>query len=304
MESEQQQQEQRLINTQDLAVFKNEMTTAFGEYVTQQLRQNTEEILNRMTIMLRENNNNDNEVQNNIEFDEDHDVIMRNGITSSVTPVPDPGLFSGDTKQTTLFCELCESILNTYPYNQLTIDEQKNFITSRLRGPARIWYQIKYKENDPVDVKEIIEELKKAFSNITSIKLAKIQLIELKQSYGKIEDYIEKFRTYSGCLEINATGLSLLFLNGLHPKYKNEIKKTDVLPESLEEMITKCIMYENSLKTNNKLNIHTSNKNDNYRKRNNRKFNKNFSKNNNKNSNNNNSNNKDNIYAQKINTKN
>ena len=233
MEPEQQgQPNQRFLSTQDLDKFKHELNTALSDYLTQQLGKNTEDLLERMTEMLKEYNNED--ATTSTDYDEDHDVIMRNGITSSVTPVPDPGLFSGNTNETKLFCELCESIINTYPYNQLTEAEKKNFITSRLRGSARTWYQIKYKNAAPTTARNILIELSQAFSNVTSIKLAKIQLVELRQSYGKIDEYIEKFRNYSCCLEIDDASLTLLFLNGLHPKYKNEIKKADVIPETLE----------------------------------------------------------------------
>ena len=314
MEPEQQgQPNQRFLSTQDLDKFKHELNTALSDYLTQQLGKNTEDLLERMTEMLKEYNNED--ATTSTDYDEDHDVIMRNGITSSVTPVPDPGLFSGNTNETKLFCELCESIINTYPYNQLTEAEKKNFITSRLRGSARTWYQIKFKNAAPNTARNILIELSQAFSNVTSIKLAKIQLVELRQSYGKIDEYIEKFRNYSCRLEIDDASLTLLFLNGLHPKYKNEIKKADVIPETLEEMITKCILFENSLKLNNKLNSQANNKKHNNRDHNNRnhnnripnnnydsggKSNKNFSKNYNHNGNNSNNN----INAQKISSQN
>jgi len=114
---------------------------------------------------------------------------------------------------------------------------------------------------------------------------------------------------------LSDASLTLLFLNGLHPKYKNEIKKADVIPETLEEMITKCILFENSLKLNNKLNSQANNKKHNNRDHNNRnhnnripnnnhdsggKSNKNFSKNSNHNGNNSNNN----INAQKISSQN
>ena len=298
----------KYISTQDLDKFRKELNTALNDYLAEQLNKNTESLLQQINVMFQDR---DAEEENNsMEYDDDHDVIMRNGITSSVTPVPDPGLFTGETSQTKLFCELCDSLLNTYPYSQLTEGEKINFIFSRLRGSARTWYHIKYKYENPNSAENILEELNKAFSNVTSIKLAKIQLIELRQSFGKIDEYIEKFRNYSCCLEIDDTSLSLLFLNGLHPKYKNEIKKADVLPDTLEEIVTKCILYENSLKTNNKLNIHSNNNNKshNNKRKNNKNHRRNYSKNHNNNYNNhysnNNNNHDNNIRAQKISSKN
>lgn len=301
---------QQFLKPKDLEEFKKNLCNELDKYITQQLEKNAKSLLERMDSMFKEIktlNDTDSE-EGSTEYDDDHDVIMQNQ-TYSLKQVPDPGFFTGDTTQTELFCELCQATFKTPPNNHLSEEVKINFVAVRLRESARIWYHIKYKDGvSPITMDELLEDLRKAFSNVTSTKLAKIQLIELRQTYGKINDYIIKFRDLSRCLEIDDTSLSLIFLNGLHPKYKAEIKKSDVLPNTLDEMVTKCIIYENTLITNNKLNINNNSNNNrshNNNKRNNRRFNRN--KNQYQNSNNNYNNNNNNNYVnkvQKINPKN
>ncbi|OUM65293.1 hypothetical protein PIROE2DRAFT_60147 [Piromyces sp. E2] len=119
-------------------------------------------------------------------------------------------------------------------------------------------------EDDTNTRNGITKQCSEKIESLSKLSTIHLQLIELRQSFGKIHEYIEKFKMYSCCLDIDDSSLSLLFLNGLHPKYRNEIKKAEVLPNTLEEMITQCILYENSLKTNNKVNSHSGNKKNRY----------------------------------------
>lgn len=261
-------------------------------------------------------------------YDLDFDVIMKNRYSSPINQVPDPGLFYGDTKETELFCQICEDTFRTYPNKHLLEEAKINFVQSRLRGAARNWYLTKYKQNiKPNSMAEILGELKKAFPNTASNKLAKIKMIKLKQSYGKINDYMNEFRSYSQLFNWNEEALALIFYNGLHPKYQEEINKMEIFPTTLESIFTKCILFEETLNFNNKLNNfkdskHKSNnnfshgssnnfdrnKNNEYHNKNNNKnyYNKNYNNNykNNTSNNNNNNNNFSNTKTQKINTKN
>lgn len=189
------------------------------------------------------------------QYDKDHDVIMKSRIAYSINQVPEPGFFVGKTSETDLFCQLCEDTFKTYPNRYWPEDAKVNFVKSRLRDAARNWYLSKYKENEsPASLKELLEGLKKAFTNVESKKLAKINLVNIRHTYGKINDYIDEFRSYSRQVSWDEEPLVLLFYNGLHPKYKEEINKIEEFPTKLETIITKCILLENSLNTKNKIN--------------------------------------------------
>eukprot|EP00833_Pecoramyces_ruminatium_P007541 jgi/Orpsp1_1/1181573/evm.model.c7180000077753.1 len=184
------------------------------------------------------------------QYDLDHDVIMRSRFAYSINQVPEPGFFSGKTSETDLFCQLCEDIFKTYPNRYWPEDAKVNFVQSRLRDSARNWFLAKYKNNTlPATMQELIDGLRTAFNNVASIKLAKIKLIKLRQTYGRINDYIEEFRTYARNFNWDEEALTLIFYNGLHPKYQEEIEKAEIFPVNLESIITKCILFENSLNT-------------------------------------------------------
>ncbi len=203
-----------------------------------------------------------------VKYDLDHDVVMKSNCSNtSLIQVPDPGFFSGDTSETDLFCELCEDTFNTSPNNELPEDIRVNFVKSRLRGSARNWYLSKYKNNVvPATMFELLMGLKGAFNNVGSVKLAKIKLVSLRHNYGNINKYIEEFRTLTCNLNFEEEPSALLFYIGLHPKYQEEIQKLETFPETLESIITTCILLENTLKNSMKLRESTSyNKNKNNR---------------------------------------
>ena len=175
-------------------------------------------------------------------------------------------------------------------------------------------------------MQELLNGLRVAFSNVASYKIAKIKIMRLRQTYGKINDYINEFRALSQQFRWNEEALTLIFYNGLHQKYQEEIEKMEVFPVTLESIITKCILFESSLTTKNKINQSSSSRskknrhlnnqhnfnnrnrysNNNYHKysnNNNYGNNKNYSNNNN-NDHNNNNNNNNNYKAQKITSKN
>lgn len=244
---------ENFISQNDLENFKASFAKEIEDYFEDKLKKSNEELLNQIAKMIEDRLNNSSE-ESSTEYDLDNDVIMKNKLNPPVRQVPEPGFFNGDTTQTELFCELCYDTFKTYPNNQLEEEAKINFVKSRLRDSARIWYRFKYKDdNSPATMVELLQELAAAFTNVISIKLSKIQLIELRQNYGKINEYIEKFRSLSRLLQIDNSSLSLLFLNGLHPKYKEEVVKADTLPDTLEAMITKCILIENTLIVNNKI---------------------------------------------------
>ena len=191
--------------------------------------------------------------------DDDNDVIMRNAFSNRLQQVPEPGFFSGDTKETDLFCQLCEDTFKTYPNSEATEDIKINFIKSRLRDGARNWYLATYKDTNPKTLSELTTELRKAFSNVASKKLAKIQLIKLKHNYGKINDYIEQFRTLSNGLGFSEEALVLIFYNGLHSKFQEVIEEMEEFPVDLGTIYTKCILLENTLKTKNQIKTNNGN---------------------------------------------
>eukprot|EP00833_Pecoramyces_ruminatium_P008978 jgi/Orpsp1_1/1183010/evm.model.c7180000083479.1 len=254
----------------------------------------------------------DDDSDSSTDYDSDNDAIMRVRLNNPINQVPDPGNFSGDPKDTELFCELCYDTFKTPPNNALPEESKINFVQSRLRGTARNWYHLKYRDDHrPATILELLNEIARAFPNTTNAKLSKIQLLELKQNYGKIKEYIDEFKNLSSNLNLDNISLSLLFLNGLHPRYKQEIIKADILPENVEDMISKCIIFESSLAANNQLNKNRSHNNKKSKKIK-RKLNNNFKKNNYKknyqnNNKNHNNNNNDNNYigkVQKISSKN
>ena len=244
-----------------------------------------------------------------IQYDLDHDVVMRTPYHYNLTQIPEPGFFSGNPNETDLFCELCEATFTTYPNNELPEPAKINFVKTRLRGSARNWYLSKYKHNIvPSTMGELLTGLRNAFNNVGSTKLAKIKLVTLKHNYGNINYYIEQFRTYSQPLGFQEESLALLFYVGLHPKYQEEIQKLDLFPNTFESIITKCILFENSLKTMKEIKEtinHNKNKNrSNYHNNiheNNNNYNKKY---NNFKIKNNKSENENQIKAQKINSKN
>ncbi len=107
-----------------------------------------------------------------------------------------------------------------------------------------------------------MDDLKKAFPDTVSKKLKKINLINLRHSYGKIKDYIDSFRKLTADLAWPEEPLVLFFYNGLHPKFKEEINKMEKFPEKIEEITTKCILYESSQESKAKIGQFTSNKSD------------------------------------------
>ena len=254
----------------------------------------------------------DNSSATSTRYDLDHDVIMRTRFSYPVNQVPEPGFFNGTVKDTELFCELCSATFKSFPNKSLPEEVKINFVQSRLRDSARSWFLSKYHDNlYPATMDELLNGIKTAFPNVAGPKLAQIQLLELKQNYGKINDYIEKFRNYSNLVQLEEKSLALIFFNGLHPKYKDEIKKLDTLPTTLEDIITKCIIFESSLQVNNK--IKNSNKNPkrkfsnkNFRNKNKNNYQNNFKNNYFKNNNKNNSNNNGDstIKVQKLTSKN
>jgi len=231
----------------------------------------------------------------------DNDVIMRNTIPNTLQEVPEPGFFTGDTKETDLFCQLCEDTFKTYPNCESTMDVKINYVKSRLRDGARNWYYAKYKDRSPATLEELIKELRKAFNNVASKKLAMIQLAKISHTFGKINDYIDEFRTLTTCLNWNEEALVLFFYNGLHPRFQEEIEKMDEFPSDLSTIYTRCILYENSLKSKGQLksngnknlkkkpsNVHNNNNNNNNKYNNNNNYNKYYNNNYNKVHNNNN----------------
>lgn len=225
-------------------------------------------------------------------YDLDHDVIMRNRITYPIKQVPEPGFFSGDTKETELFCQLCEDTFKTYPNRDLPEEIKINFVKSRLRDSARNWYLAKYRGNlAPATMKELVDGLKDGFRNVASIKLAKIELVNLRQSYGNINEYIEQFRSYTRQFNWDDETLTLLFYNGLHSVYQKEIDKADTFPTKLEDIITKCIIFESNQIAKNRIKK-ANNSGSNKRKNTNRSKNQNSKNNKFKNYNNYNSYNK------------
>jgi len=251
-----------------------------------------------------------------VHYDLDHDVIMKSRFAYTINQVPEPGEFTGKTSETELFCQLCEDNFKTYPNKLWPEDAKVNFVKSRLRGSARNWYLTKYKDNVyPATLKELLSGLEKAFTNTSSVKLTKIKLVNLKQTYGKIDDYIEDFRSLIRQFNWNDEILALLFYSGLHTKYQEEINKAEEFPTKLEDIITKVILFENSLNTKNKIREVSNNKNNKKKNSNhnsnsknkNKNFNRynNYSKNNNiSNSNNNFNKSNDSVTnAQKITSK-
>ena len=256
-------------------------------------------------------------------YDNDHDVIMRSAFPYTVAQVPEPGLFSGDISETELFCQLCGDTFKTYPCKSWPEDAKINFVQSRLRGAARSWFQTKYPiGTTPSSLEVLLEELKKAFPDVVSKKLKKINLVNLKHSYGKIKEYIDSFRKLTADLGWPEEPLVLFFYNGLHPKFKDEINKMEKFPEKIEEITTKCILFESSQETKVKINQFTGGRSDkkkssnsrqqnndnNYNKNKNYSFN-NYNSNTNKNNNSfnktkNNSNNNYVTDVQKISSKN
>jgi len=257
--------------------------------------------------------------RDNVRYDNDHDVIMRNNYDAPIKQVPDPGIFTGDTNETDLFCQLCEDTFKTQPNNALPEEAKINFVKSRLRDAARNWYLTKYKDDIlPITMQELLNGLRVAFSNVASYKIAKIKIMRLRQTYGKVNDYINEFRALSQQFRWNEEALTLIFYNGLHQKYQEEIEKMEVFPVTLESIITKCILFESSISTKHKINQssnsrskknrhpnnqHSFNNRNRYSNNNYHKYNNNNYSNNNNNDHNNNNNN-NNYKAQKITSKN
>ena len=135
---------QNFISKIDLDNFKAGFVTEIEHYLEEKLGKTKEVLSKNFKKMIDEKMEVSSEILST-EYDSDNDVIMRSRINAPVRQVPEPGFFSGDTNQTELFCELCSATFKTYPNNQLPEDVKINFVQSRLRDSARIWYRIKYK---------------------------------------------------------------------------------------------------------------------------------------------------------------
>ncbi len=279
----------------------DEMNSLFNNYLSQI---NSAQQVPNEQFKVPEISGEDKKSVSSVKYDLDNDVIMRTRYPDSVKQIPEPGCFRGITSETELFCDLCEDTFKTYPNSSWPEESKINFVRSRLHDAARNWYLTKYKgDKSPKTMKELLNGLRVAFNDVGSCKLAKIKLIRLKQSYGNINKYIESFRTYSNRFNLDEESLTLLFYNGLHPKYQEEIEKMEQFPVELETIITKCILFESSMSIRNKLKQNSNNKSSkNYSKHNNSNKYNNYNKNNNNNNNKNNDNN--NNKVQKINSKN
>ena len=259
--------EENFISKNDFAKFSQEISQRFNEVLetNDQVMNAINTINDKLNIEDRPferfetpkptpENDDDSSVAASTHYDLDNDVIMRSRFTYTVNQVPEPGFFTGKSNETDLFCQLCEDTFKTYPSRHWPEDAKVNFVKSRLRDAARNWYLTKYKDNtSPATLQELVDGLKEAFTNVASKKLAKINLINLKQSYGKINDYIEEFRSYSREFNWSEEALTLIFYGGLHPRYQEEINKSEEFPVKLETIITKTILFENSLNTKNKI---------------------------------------------------
>jgi len=105
-----------------------------------------------------------------------------------------------------------------------------------------------------------------------------------------------------------------MFFNGLHPRYQEEIEKSETFPTTLESIITKCILIGSSITNKNKMqnnkNMKKKNSNlqNNHKKQkkpfNNYNYNNNNNRNNYQNYNQNNNSSNNNFKAQKISSKN
>jgi len=157
--------------------------------------------------------------------------------------------------------QLCGNTFKTYPCKSWPEDSKINFVKSRLREAARSWYQTKYSSSSPASLETLLNELKEAFPDVVSKKLKKINLVNIKHSHGNLKDYIDSFRKLTADLGWPEEPLVLFFYNGLHPKFKEEINKMEKFPKKIEEITTKCILFESSQKTKLKINQLTSNKN-------------------------------------------
>ena len=71
--------------------------------------------------------------------------------------------------------------------------------------------------------------------------------------YGKINDYIEKIRTLTTGLSWDEEALVLIFYNGLHPKFQEEIEKME--ETKIGDIYSKCILFENNIKSKDQLEI-------------------------------------------------
>ncbi|OUM61908.1 hypothetical protein PIROE2DRAFT_11977 [Piromyces sp. E2] len=270
------------ISHQDLDNFANQLYQNISENITKLFEENMKNNKDKSNDNNRAydrlttpkpfgNNEDDTSLLSSTDYDLDHDVVMKSHVTNSFSQVPDPGCFDGNSTETELFCELCEATFKTHPYKRWPEDIKVNFVTSRLKGAARNWYLVKYPANTvPASMKELLEGLKVAFNDVGSNKLAKIKLMNLKQTYGEVNKYFEEFRNLTNKFNFGQEALALLYYNGLHPKYQEEIQKMDNFPITLETIATKSILFENTLKTKNQIKRNTGTH---------KKFNKKHSKN-------------------------
>ncbi|OUM65803.1 hypothetical protein PIROE2DRAFT_7131 [Piromyces sp. E2] len=77
--------------------------------------------------------------------------------------------------------------------------------------------------------------------------------------YGDTELFCQisntmEFRSYSQLLNWNEEALALIFYNGLHPKYQEEINKMYQFSTTLEIIFTKCVLFEENMNIKNKIN--------------------------------------------------
>jgi len=68
-----------------------------------------------------------------------------------------------------------------------------------------------------------------------------------------INKYFEKVRSLTWELNYEEEPLALLFYICLNPNYQEDFQKLDSFPETLENIITKWIPIENTMKTTNKI---------------------------------------------------
>ncbi|OUM56442.1 hypothetical protein PIROE2DRAFT_18956 [Piromyces sp. E2] len=128
-----------------------------------------------------------------VTYDENNDVIMGNvggvyRVISNIQP------YSGDRKEAPQFVETVKKFFETTSLS----DDQKNFFLSTHMGPEYNWYN--FNKKDSVGNSRKAEEVLKLFEE-TFVRKLSIQeytnlWLNLKFTWGKEYDYLDKFKYY------------------------------------------------------------------------------------------------------------
>ena len=150
-----------------------------------------------------------------------------------------PTDFTGDRTKTLKFLSEVSLYLKVNSAIYDTDEKKIIFALSFMNGgTAGAFAEIKGKEENLGSWAEFKKSIEKTFLPIDDARAAHLEMKQLKQQKGKLEDYSTKFQLLAVRARIKED-ISLIeyFIDGLHPDIVQAIYAKDTVPEKINDMI-------------------------------------------------------------------